>query len=273
MHPATYIVFRFLLALSVLFVPLFSQGQNMIPPTNYGGASAMRDLIHKEMQYPQEAYEQGIEGTVVLLFTVNKKGEVSGVKVWQTLESSLDQEAIRLFSKFLWLPGTLGGVPQAYEHYFRVVFKRKQFDRLCKKRGYVKKDKPTEAVDESNRLYEIKQLDDGPISKYPDGSRSYTEYMMRNMKYPEGAYKRNISGTVRVVFVVEPDGSTTNVQVTNYLGGGCSEEAVRLLSALNWTPGKVDGKCVRTKMKIEVGFTLPKTDNYGVVNQTGSGMQ
>jgi len=66
-----------------------------------------------------------------------------------------------------------------------------------------------------------------------------------------------IEGKVFVEFVIEKDGSITDVKAIKGIGAGCDEEAVRILqSAPNWKPGKQRGKPVRQKMVLPISFKL-----------------
>ncbi|MCI1265079.1 MAG: energy transducer TonB [Saprospiraceae bacterium] len=72
------------------------------------------------------------------------------------------------------------------------------------------------------------------------------------MKYPAIARENDIQGTVVVQFVVAKDGDITKVNVVRGIGGGCDEEAVRVVKSMpNWKSGKHNGKAV------PVNFTLP----------------
>jgi protein TonB len=71
------------------------------------------------------------------------------------------------------------------------------------------------------------------------------------------ARESSIQGTVYVTFVVERDGSVTDVRVLRGIGGGCDEEAIRVIKAMpKWNPGKQRGKPVRVQFNMPIKFTL-----------------
>ena len=83
------------------------------------------------------------------------------------------------------------------------------------------------------------------------------EYVAKNIKYPQIARETGIQGRVFVSFVVEPDGSISNVKLLRGIGGGCDEEAMRVIKSLpKWKPGKQRGKAVRVSYQIPVFFKL-----------------
>jgi protein TonB len=82
-------------------------------------------------------------------------------------------------------------------------------------------------------------------------------YLTSNIRYPEQARELDIQGTVFIEFVVEKDGSITNVVVKRGIGGGCDEEAVRVVKSMpKWKPGKQRGKPVRVRYTLPVRFQL-----------------
>ncbi|MCR5424388.1 MAG: energy transducer TonB [Bacteroidales bacterium] len=92
---------------------------------------------------------------------------------------------------------------------------------------------------------------------FPGGDAELYKYLGENIKYPDLARNGNIEGQVFVRFVVEKDGSISNVRVMRDIGGGCGNEAVRVVKAMpKWKPGKQRGKAVRTEFNLPVRFTL-----------------
>jgi periplasmic protein TonB len=92
----------------------------------------------------------------------------------------------------------------------------------------------------------------------PDGGMTaFYKYVGENLKYPNLARRNNIEGRVFIKFVVERDGKLTDVQVLKGIGGGCDEEAVRVIAAApKWKPGKQRGRPVRVQMILPVVFKL-----------------
>ena len=92
---------------------------------------------------------------------------------------------------------------------------------------------------------------------FPGGEQKLMEYVGKNIKYPQIARESGIQGRVFVGFVVEPDGSVSNVKLLRGIGGGCDEEAMRVIKNMpRWKPGKQRGKAVRVSYQIPVMFRL-----------------
>ena len=107
--------------------------------------------------------------------------------------------------------------------------------------------------DANDELYVVVE----EMPEYPGGMRAMNEYLAANIKYPQTALEKGIQGKVFVSFVIEHDGSVSNVKVTRSIGGGCDEEAVRVIKSMpKWRPGKQMGKTVRVSYTLPVSFRL-----------------
>ena len=95
------------------------------------------------------------------------------------------------------------------------------------------------------------------MPEYPGGMGELMKYLGQSIKYPPLAKESGIQGRVFINFVVEPSGKISNVKVLRGIGGGCDEEAVRVVEAMPpWKPGKQRGKNVRVSYNLPVKFTL-----------------
>jgi protein TonB len=93
--------------------------------------------------------------------------------------------------------------------------------------------------------------------EYPGGMDALRNFLGKNLNYPRQAASTGVSGRVYVSFVVNTDGSLTDLQVVKGIGFGCDEEAVRVMRKMpNWRPGKQAGRAVRVKYSLPISFTL-----------------
>jgi len=91
------------------------------------------------------------------------------------------------------------------------------------------------------------------------GMQGFYTFLNEHIKYPNQAQKLGIEGKVFVEFIVNTDGSLTDLKVVKGIGGGCDEEAIRVLKeAPKWTPGKQRGRAVRVRKVIPIFFKLRK---------------
>jgi len=95
------------------------------------------------------------------------------------------------------------------------------------------------------------------MPEYPGGDEARVKFITGNIKYPSEAKEKGIMGTVYVSFVVEKDGRVTEVKVIRGIGGGCDEEALRVVKMMpRWKPGTQSGKAVRVQFNLPVKFLL-----------------
>jgi len=123
----------------------------------------------------------------------------------------------------------------------------------------IKEVKPGEKIetdgqmDDSTGVFTV--VEEMPV--YQGGVNELYKFLGNNIKYPQQAKDEQIQGRVFVSFVIEEDGKITNVKVLRGIGGGCDEEAIRVVSMMpNWTPGKQRGKNVRVAYNLPIKFTL-----------------
>jgi protein TonB len=96
------------------------------------------------------------------------------------------------------------------------------------------------------------------MPKFKDGDfKSFQTWVMQNVKYPEQAKKEGIEGKVYAEFIVEKDGTVSNVKVIKSSDSCLNEEVIKVVkSSPDWTPGKQNGKIVRVKFVVPVNFAL-----------------
>ena len=259
----------FLTGIMILIPGISIIAQEIMAPHCYGGNRLTREFIHEEMIYPARAMESNTEGTVRLSFIVQKDGTVTDVRVEERVSPEIDQEAIRIFSKILWFPATQLGKPIVYKHHFEIKFKIKKYMKYTKLRGYEYFSYPWEPIDSSNIVYERNKTDRQPKPMFSEEIKNFPTFLAKNLEYPEAAFKGNVAGTVKLLFVVETSGRVSNIQVINAVGGGCTEEAIRVLKLIKWIPGVKDHYAVRTFMPLEMTFDIAKKTVGGSIPSPG----
>ena len=95
------------------------------------------------------------------------------------------------------------------------------------------------------------------MPEFPGGQGALLQYLSKSIKYPVIAQENGIQGRVSCSFVVEKDGSVTDVQVLRGVDPSLDKEAIRVITAMpKWKPGKQRGKPVRVKYTVPVTFRL-----------------
>ena len=95
------------------------------------------------------------------------------------------------------------------------------------------------------------------MASFPGGLQELNKYLAKNIKYPQQARETGTQGRVYLTFVVEKDGSITDIKILRDIGSGCGEEAIRVVKSMpKWTPAMQRGKKVRQQFNLPVNFTL-----------------
>lgn len=111
----------------------------------------------------------------------------------------------------------------------------------------------TAQTKKNNMVFDVVEV----MPQFPGGQIAMMKYIMENMKYPEQAMKEGIQGRVTVRFIVEKDGSISDVKPVLSVHPLLNKEAVRVVESMpKWSPGKHNGKPVRVRFNLPVMFKL-----------------
>lgn len=129
-----------------------------------------------------------------------------------------------------------------------------------------------QVVDEMPRFPGCEGLDTTVQAKQQCAQTALLQFIYQNVRYPEAARLDGIEGTVVLRFVVETDGQVSNIVVLKDIGGGCAEEALRVVGGMNgagvrWTPGKMKGKAVRVQQALPIRFKLEEPLPYMLIGR------
>ena len=114
-------------------------------------------------------------------------------------------------------------------------------------------NEPVKPKEEENKVFDVVEQ----MPSFPGGMAALMAYLQKSIKYPPVAEENGIQGRVVCTFVVERDGSVTDVRVAKSVDPSLDKEAVRVVSAMpRWIPGKQNGQSVRVKYTLPVTFRL-----------------
>jgi TonB family protein len=226
-------------------------------PTFPGGEKAFGQFLSKIIRYPAEAVKNKIQGRSVITFIVEEDGSLSDFKVVRALGSGTDEEAIRALKQSpKWNPGKQNGHTVRVQYSVPVGF---TLDRSIRSAAIT-------ANGQVNNKQVFSAVEKYPT--FPGGSTEFGKFLAANVKYPKAAREANIQGRVIASFIVEEDGSLSDIKIMRGIGYGADEEAERVLKlSPKWNPGTQDGKPVRTAYSVPINFELAEVDNKG--NKTG----
>ena len=117
------------------------------------------------------------------------------------------------------------------------------------------KEELPEAVDMNDEPLDFRVVEDLP--QFPGGAVAFMKWLTKNLKYPATAQQRKVQGRVVAQFIVNTDGSISNLEIVERLSTECDREALRVLRMMpNWQPGVMNAKPCRTKVCIPIVFKL-----------------
>lgn len=122
---------------------------------------------------------------------------------------------------------------------------------------------------DNDSIYQIVEV----MPEFPGGTEKMMDYLSKNIKYPEEAKEKGISGRVFLSFVIEKNGSVSDVKVARGIGKVCDDEAVRVVKAMpKWKPGLMKGKPVRVNYMLPIFFKLDdNVKNKGLAGTSWEG--
>lgn len=235
-----------------------------------GGEKALMDFLSRNINYPQRAMENGIQGRVIVQFVVTKNGTVGEVKVLNKVYPDLDNEAIRLCKSLpKFIPGKMNGQPVNVWYTMPITFKLQGLDNSSDNTSQIQETNNLIVKafgDKTNNPVSINSLaiveDDIVTSvdmfpEFPGGNAALMKFLSHNINYPQEAMENGIQGKVVVQFIVKKDGTIGTVKVVKSVHPLLDEEAKRLVKMLpKFEPAYRDEKPVNTWYTLPVTFKL-----------------
>lgn len=202
----------------------------------------VQEWLAKNLEYPHEAKEKNIEGKVYVQFIIEKDGNVSNVKILRGKDSLLNNEALRAVKSMpKWKPGKQRGQEVRVSYTLPINFALNN-----------PKDSQIPAESGSEVFVVVETM-----PSFPGGNPQ--NWIAKNIKYPAIAVENGIQGKVYVQFVIEKDGSITDVKVIRGIDASLDNEALRVIKTMpNWNPGKQKGHPVRVTYTMPIAFSLGK---------------
>ncbi|WP_353959435.1 TonB family protein [Mucilaginibacter aquaedulcis] len=228
-----------------------------------GGLEAFGKFLGANVRYPADAREHGIQGRVIVTFVVERDGSLSGYEVRRGVNKQLDDEAVRVLKLSpKWEPGVRGNEKVRTQYTVPINFSLAKED-----------NKPS--ASKSGAVFTSVER----VPEFPGGLEGLGRFLATHIKYPKEDREKNIQGRVIATFVVEPDGSLSDIKIVRGVSKGLDDESLRVLAlSPKWKPGYQSNTPVRVQYSIPISFTLdgsndakkPAPDKTGNI-ETGKG--
>jgi TonB family protein len=231
-------------------------------PNPPGGMAGWNKYLSDNLRYPTTARRMGLEGTVIVAFVVNTDGSTTDIEILRSVGGGCDEEVIRIVKGSpKWTPGMQRGAPVRTRMRLPLRFVLGDDDISEDSTNVSPSAVPVppfldgqDPTKESTEVYfDVLDTPPSPIG----GLEAWQRYLSLNLTYPTSARMKGIQGTVLVSFIVNTDGTVDGVELVQGIGGGCDEEAIRIIKGSpRWTPGMMKGQAVRTRMRLPISFRL-----------------
>ena len=242
--------------------------------------TALKKHLLRNLKYPPFARQNNITGYVTANFVVKNK-KIVNMQVERGLQNDINDDVIRALSLFkeeidapdekyyIAILYSLGVGTPAYD--LPSIGGKKLFGQIV-----VTAMRPTPASDtknvtpganpsnspglegpgaSNNSIKDFGTLEVAP--EFPGGQQGWERYLAANLKYPKQAKDNKIAGKVILAYIIEKDGSLSEIKVLKGVGGGLDEEAIRVLTdSPHWKPGILNGRPVRTAFTMPILFQL-----------------
>lgn len=211
---------------------LFSSVQ--IKPSFPGGIPFFNDFVAENFELPKDPQFKG--GKMFVDFVIDTTGGICEVRVLRDLGFGTADEAKRLFpTSDKWIPGKQDGIKVKVRYTMPLVLPE------------------TIAPNVDQIVYDTKVLDQKP--EYPSGIEFFYRCIAKNYRVPN---LDGLKGKIFMSFVIETDGSLTDIKIIRDIGYGTGPEAKRVLKLCNnWIPGIKDGKPVRVLYSLPINIGGP----------------
>jgi TonB family protein len=242
-----------LLFLWIMVLSLDYKAQtNLATPEGYAGQ--IDQVMRTQFQLPSILLTNSFKTTVTIYFQLDGNGKAILFRFDGVVNNIIKQELQRVLSKL-----TFSKVNPSQEVFLNIDLSTdlyRKWEKFRKQRS-MKLQLPADST-----LLVYTKADRSP-DYYNKGEEGLVSYFQEELDYPQSAIEHSIQGTVLLEFIIEPNGFVSNIQVKQGISGGCTDEAVRLISETRWIPATIQQKYVRYKMTYPITFTLNNATRPG----------
>ena len=240
MKKSVLIAFALFLFSSLFTTNIFAQKVYKIcdvEPTYPGGYISLMNFLSENVKYPEIAKANGVQGEALLSFIIEKDGSIAKIEVLKSLSKECDEEAIRVLKLMpKWESGKNKEKPIRFKMNMPISFLLNN-------------------ANENDSIYSVCEED----PEYNGGFASLMKFLGENIRYPNIAKENGDQGKVVLTFVVEKDGSISNIKIIKSVSKECDAEAIRVVKLTpKWKPAKQNGKLVRFQFILPIAFRLQK---------------
>ena len=227
-----------------------------VQSVNVGGKSQIEQVIKTQMNIHQTLLKAP-DQDVIIYFTVTKDEKIQDVFFKDNYGAYYKKETRRLLNYFMFESAKKNNVNVDGYGSLTINFNAVKYKTYLKERNKYKLNTGDKDADSSFVINTVADIS----PEYYKGEDELKEFILANMDYPNVARNQNIEGTVQLSFVVETNGYLSNIKALKIIGGGCTDEAIRIISLTRWKPAIKGGKYVRYKTTYPITFSIKNVNH------------
>jgi TonB family protein len=234
------------------------------------GKSLTNTYLLQHLVFPEEIIQHKRHEAVNLRLTIAEDGSIDAIEVLKTFSEAATETAKKLSRNIIWLPALKNGKPIKSTIEIEIPFNYRDFKKR-ERSDLAKQLLPAKHPEsKSENIFTFAALNQAPYPIFKDSTMSLNTYIYKNLSYPNQAFRSSISGKVILEFVIEKNGLPSNIVVREAVGGGCDQEAIRILQSISWMPGFKSDSLVRSKNKLDIHFKLGDRRQQTIPNRQGT---
>jgi len=213
-------------------------------PSFPGGLEAFGKYLGNTVKYPGSDREKGVSGRVICTFVVERNGTLTDITALNGPSQAMKDESVRVLKLSpRWQPGLQGNKPVRVQYTVPINFVL---------------DASGTTADDNGKIYS--QVEKQPM--FPGGLEAFSKYLSTNIRYPAEDKNNGIEGKVIVTFVIEKDGTLSDIKAVRGPSETLKSEAVRVLTrSPKWQPGYQNNQPVRVSYAVPIAFTAQGDNN------------
>lgn len=260
---------NYLLVLLLLLGPrLLAQFSEEAKPLSDKALTHTYLLQH--LVFPEEIIDQKGRKEVLLRLTIAEDGTVDAIETLKTFSEEATETAHQLAKNMIWLPALKNASPVKSSVELEIPFnyrdyKKRERSDLAKANASL-----TYPQSKSENIFNFADLNKAAYPLFKNSTMNLNKYIYENLSYPEQAFRSSISGKVVLDYVIEKNGLPSNIVINQSVGGGCDQEAIRILQSISWMPGLKNDSLVRSKNSLDIYFKLGDKRQQAIPNRQGS---
>jgi TonB family protein len=242
------------LLLQIVLMAIRCSGQfavNEVPAEAIGGKEHIEEILQTQLTLPKILLTSQFDAHINAYFDLDSAGNAINVGFREGLNNALRKEFTRIL-RFIKFRKTQDEAFEAYPYALSFHISTDRYNKFFKQKSKFAIKKPLPA----DSSYIVYAKSERSPEYYKNGEEGLEQYILSEMEYPKLAIEKSVEGTVIIEFIVETNGYVTGTTVKQSVGGGCSDEALRIIKTTKWIPAILNGKYVRYKTTYPITFSL-----------------